>query len=272
MAEAERSDRDEPQDGPFAAVRILETAQETLGEPEGSKAAIRYFADGVDAALSTIETMEALNQKSFQYLYTAHPDKHMHALGTDHVEVAAVVRGINDEVERLCNTLIVGQTNGTDDAAHRNAPIDVTVVVTADHGHITVTPDEMIQLPAGIIECLEYANIGVHGKGRHAYLHCKSGLQMVLRERWRASKSLAKDFLLLTIEEAAEHGLFGPHKAPLFQVRPRLGDYVAIATSRSTLVTAKEDNYHCVHCQGAHGSLLPEEMKIPFVVVNTSSS
>jgi hypothetical protein len=255
---------------PFQSAKIGETVAATLGEPEGSEAAIQYFADGIDAALSAIADAESQNKKSFVYLYTAHPDKHMHALGTEHSEVEAVVKGLNDQIERLWTSLRNRKTflreHGKDcDTQDEELAVDATVVVTADHGHITVQPDEMIQLPESISECLEYANIGVHGKGRHAYLHCKAGLQSILRERWRSNPPLNNSFLLLTIEEAAAHSLFGP-EAPLLKVRPRLGDFVAIATRHATLVSPKESAAHSHHCQGAHGSLLPEEMEIPFVL------
>ena len=58
-------------------------------------------------------------------------------------------------------------TGGADEL--EKEAIDATVVVTADHGHVTVHPQDMITLPECILELLEYACIGVHGKGRHAY-------------------------------------------------------------------------------------------------------
>jgi hypothetical protein len=42
--------------------------------------------------------------------------------------------------------------------------LDACVVVTADHGHVSVQPEDMLVLPDIIVECLEYANVGVHGK------------------------------------------------------------------------------------------------------------
>ncbi len=45
--------------------------------------------------------------------------------------------------------------------------VDATVVLTADHGHVTVQPKDMVVLPSSILELLEYACIGVQGKGRH---------------------------------------------------------------------------------------------------------
>jgi len=76
---------------------------------------------------------------------------------------------------------------------------------------------------------------------------------------------LNDSFLLLTIEEASDNGLFGP-TPPTLKVRPRLGDFVAISVTQKTLVTPKEWNEHKNHCQGAHGSLLEAEMKIPFIL------
>ena len=141
--------------------------------------------------------------------------------------------------------------------------IDATVVVTADHGHVTVHPQDMIALPGCILELLEYACIGVHGKGRHAYLH--------LQRRRHSIDELHQHFLLLTIDEAIENGLFGP-KSMRMKVRPRLGDFVAISIDRKTLVTPSEEEQFCkgCKCQGAHGSLLPEEMLIPFILLDPS--
>jgi predicted AlkP superfamily pyrophosphatase or phosphodiesterase len=154
----------------FDLATIGETAFLTLGEPEGSHTALSYFADGIDKALGTIANAEASNQSTFTYLYSAHPDKHMHALGTDHAEVHAVVNGINDEIERSWNLLgnrlkLLSKYNLTQ-CHPESTPsrIDACVVVTADHGHVTVHPGDMLMLSDDILECLEYANVGVHGK------------------------------------------------------------------------------------------------------------
>lgn len=280
----------------FHAATIEETSYETLGKPEGSSDAVKYFHAGVDAALQAVSDAEARGESSFVYLYTAHPDKHMHALGVEHPEVGHVVRGIDAELERLWTSLAdgtaealvgkdstwtvseeascLGRADGTLNGSHRR--LDATLIVTADHGHVTVCPDEMVVLPPDIVECLEYANLGVHGKGRHAYLHCRAGLQATLRQRWRtAPNNFSNLFLLLSIDEASRNGLFGPRQ-PDVRVRPRFGDFVAIATGRHTLVSPQEaEKYRDAAapiCQGAHGSLLSEEMSIPFVLCSPGSS
>jgi hypothetical protein len=80
---------------------------------------------------------------------------------------------MNDELEEMWNKLGnragllskygILKVDDTDSCAKTR--VDTTVVVTADHGHVSVFPSDMVVLPDNIIECLEYANIGVHGKG-----------------------------------------------------------------------------------------------------------
>ena len=165
-------------------------------------------------------------------------------------EVRRVVRGLDRRLEAFWRDTL--------------SPLDASLVVTADHGHITVPPEHMVQLPSRLVECLEYANVGVHGVGRHAYFHCRAGRQAEFERCWHLEPRLHASFLLLSIEAASEELLFGP-EPPLPQVRPRLGDFVAIALGRDTIVTPKEKRRFAGMAQGAHGSLLPEEMKIPFV-------
>ena len=166
------------------AKMICETIYETLGEPKGSCDAVKYFRDGIESAISAIIDCDKKGMASFTYLYTSHPDKHMHALGVDHPEVGRVIRGIDKEIERLWECLgdqeklfsVVGKGDiGSNTKKRRERkPLDASVVVSADHGHITVKPEEMYELPSEIIECLEYANLGVHGK---ASLICQKNQQ-----------------------------------------------------------------------------------------------
>ena len=102
-------------------------------------------------------------------------------------------------------------------------------------------------------------------KGRHAYLHCKSGLQTVFLKRWNQNKTLINNFILLTINEAIAEGLFGPRCCDDVRILQRLGDYVAISVNECTLVTDVEYERYDVG-QGAHGSLLPQEVDIPFIL------
>lgn len=232
---------------------IQETAYETLGKPEGSQQAIQYFNNGIDCILQGIEEAEKNDWKSFIYMYTSHPDKHMHELGISHHEVTNVLCGISDGLERLWQ---------------RVKMLDVALLVTADHGHVTVEPDDMVVLPQRLLDCLEYANVGVHGKGRHAFFHCRSGRQEEFQQAWDEEPSLSS-FILLPVDVAVEEGLFGP-EAPLPAARARMGDLLAVSTTAKTLVSPKEASRFGRSetspglKQGAHGSLTPAEMRIPW--------
>lgn len=232
---------------------IQETAYETLGKPEGSQQAIQYFNNGIDCILRSIDEAEKNDWKSFIYMYTSHPDKHMHELGISHHEVTNVLCGISDGLERLWQRLKM---------------LDVALLVTADHGHVTVEPDDMVVLPQRLLDCLEYANVGVHGKGRHAFFHCRSGRQEEFQQAWDVEPSLSS-FILLPIDVAVEEGLFGPD-APLPAARARMGDFLGLSTTAKTLVSPKEASRFGKSetspglKQGAHGSLTPAEMRIPW--------
>lgn len=123
------------------AMNIQETSYETLGMPEGSQQAIQYFNNGIDCVLKSIEEAEENDWQSYIYMYTAHPDKHMHELGIEHPEVTNVLCGISDGLQRLWDQL---------------RTLDATLLVTADHGHVTVEPNEMIALPQRLLDCLEH--------------------------------------------------------------------------------------------------------------------
>ena len=170
-------------DSLFDTAKIEETSFDTLGQPKGSTDAINFFRDGINAALAKISQAERRGETTFTYIYTAHPDKHMHSLGVEHEEVKKVIKGIDSEIKRFWKILadrdaLIARdsfdefdTKQEHDLADHSCRIavDATVVVTADHGHVTVEPEQMICLPKNIVECLEYANIGVHGKVRFGY-------------------------------------------------------------------------------------------------------
>ena len=154
----------------FETAKIEETAYDTLGKPKGSADAVDFFSYGINTALRSIAAAEKSGDSTFTYLYTAHPDKHMHTLGVEHDEVKNVVRGIEREVERFWRVLgdreaLLSGCFDTDfeSRSGNKERLDASIVVTADHGHITVRPEDMIVLPDSILACLEYANVGVWG-------------------------------------------------------------------------------------------------------------
>lgn len=149
--------------------------------------------------------------------------------------------------------------------------MDVAFVVTADHGHLTVPPDQMLRLPPQLSTLLEYSNVGVHGRGRHATFHVRRGQAQNFERLWLMERGLRERFILLPTDRAAQLGLFGPQRRLLPTARRRLGDFVALATTAATLVT-EEELHKFNKPQGSHGSMLPAEMRTPFVLLTPETT
>jgi len=247
---------------------IQEIALDTLRKPEGPQKALEYFSDAVDKALKILRKDHLDKRKTFTYIYTAHPDKHMHRLGTEHESITQIVQGLDAQLARLWNGVkeIVKDSGSCGKA---------TLFVTADHGHVTVKSADLVTLPESLTQYLSYANVGGTGQGRHAYLHVKSGLTEDFVESWRNDPENARlrdNFLLLRVEDAAQKGLFGPEKRVDKRVRPRLGDLLVMSLNAKTLLSEHElRQLNQEHGEGnvvigAHGSCTREEMEIPYVV------
>jgi hypothetical protein len=133
------------------------------------------------------------------------------------------------------------------------------LIITSDHGQTTTPPERAVHLsdhPAlGQTLLLPPA-----AEPRAAYLYARPGQT----ERLRAyvTEHLADRFLLLPMEQALAAGLFGPEE-PAPESRTRLGDLLLLARNDSRLIVEKEP----VPFHGHHGSLTPEEMLVPLLMV-----
>jgi len=250
-------------DAKFALALIGETAVETLRQPEGPKMAGEHFQKGVDTVLENLKKVG--QEATYSCLYTAHPDKHMHELGVEHASICEIVRQFDLEIQRLWTEL-------------QKLEGKVALFVTADHGHVTVGVDELVVIPKEVEETLEYACVGATGKGRHAYLRVRSGLGKRFEAAWFASQELYDNFILLLADVAVDEDLFGPgvdcemgNSGKVdFRMRPRLGDYVAISLNSHTLCSpCEKEKLQSLRqpCVGAHGSISPQEVQIPFVLL-----
>ena len=147
---------------------IFDLLSDTLGTPEGPERAVRYFGDACEKVLENLRDAGPGPEKTFHYIYTAHPDKHMHHLGVEHESVGACVRGIDAHVEKLCK--------GLEAEIWRKHGKKCALLLTADHGHVTSAGlgRELVEFPQEIADrFLVYCNVGATGKGRHAYFHVK---------------------------------------------------------------------------------------------------
>lgn len=129
------------------------------------------------------------------------------------------------------------------------------VILTADHGQITTTPDPHYTLSAHP-PLEEMLHMLPTGENRLAYLYVRPGqtraVKDYVREQW------PDDFFLLDADLAAQSGLFGPPpRHP--EWRNRTGDLILVARGNAYLWWPQEKN----PLIGRHGGLSTREMTVP---------
>lgn len=133
-------------------------------------------------------------------------------------------------------------------------PDDVTVLVTADHGMLTVDDADVVELS----DHPELAD-GVRtlaGEPRVRHVHVEDGVEVAaVAARWRAT--LGERAVVATRDEALD--LFGPDPRP--QAREHVGDLVVVAR-RGTLVHRRVDPHGGRH-RGQHGGPTVAERLVP---------
>jgi hypothetical protein len=134
---------------------------------------------------------------------------------------------------------------------------DACVLVTADHGLVTVPESEAAPMyaVAGGIDLLRSPT----GERRAAGLMLGGPAQRARLAEWVGARGLVLD-----TREAAEAGLFGP--PPLHaELLERVGDSLLLAVGGASFpfrITREGD----VYALGAHGSVTAEEMLVPLYV------
>jgi predicted AlkP superfamily pyrophosphatase or phosphodiesterase len=137
----------------------------------------------------------------------------------------------------------------------------VTIVVSADHGQVTVPEESKFVLADGD-ELEEMLSVWPpSGEPRMIAFHIRTGMKATFAEVFQ--RRFQGAFLLISTGEAEELRLFGP--AILSPVaRARLGDFIAIPEGLQALGYAGEGTI--LRMRGFHAGLHPDEMLIPVVV------
>lgn len=168
---------------------------------------------------------------------------------------------------------MIGHTDGWDSDVWRNQlavvdheiaslraalPADVGLLVTADHGMVDVPGDRMVvmedhpELAAGV-DCIA-------GEGRFRQLYCDHEPAAAVAARWQ--DWLGARAWVRTRDAAVEEGWFGPVDDA---VRARIGDVLVAARDETAVMTRTLSQE--LTLVGMHGSLTPQEMLVPMVVV-----
>ncbi|MFF1879272.1 alkaline phosphatase family protein [Leifsonia sp. NPDC058230] len=183
---------------------------------------------------------------SLTYLYVAELDQIAHAHGWESPEWTEALEQLDALVAAFARRLTPAQG----------------VLLTADHGVIDVPLsghvlfDTAPELVAGVAE--------IAGEPRCLQLHLAEPGERAaddLAERWRAVEG--DRAWIATRSEAVEAGWFGPDVHP--DVLPRIGDVLVAARKRVAYYDSRDPQRSGQNMVGQHGSLTPEETRVPLL-------
>ena len=198
------------------------------------------FPQDIDSILKRVKDLCDEPEKKFIYAYWNEPDSTMHRMRTDSKESHEVIIELEKKVKKLVSELT-----------------DTLFIVTADHGHVNNVNHCILDYPE-ILKCLV----------RKPSIEPRT-LNLFVKEEYKEEfpiifeKEFGDSFWLLTKEEVFEKKVFGTGKDHK-DLDKMVGDFLAVATGDESIF-----NIHLAAelMPGAHAGLTPEEIKIPFIVI-----
>lgn len=181
--------------------------------------------------------------RHYYYCYWNDPDSKMHKTGVGSLETKAVIREIDQRVEKLCQDL---------------AGTNTLVLATADHGLLDVRFRFLRDTPEVAAHLLRPMAM----ETRHITFFIKPGHQEAFARDFNAA--YGEDFMLLSREEVFAQKLFGDGpEHPRF--RQSIGDFLAIA-KRDVCLVAEPCRYSREFVAD-HAGLTEQEMLVPLFAV-----
>ena len=193
-------------------------------------------------AVSQAAAGAARGDRSLVYCYTADLDLVGHVRGPDSDAWLTQLRLIDGFAEQLSARL----------------PRDVTLLVTADHGMVTV--GENARVDYDTTPELSEGVRGLAGEPRARHVHAHPGAVDDVLAAWQAR--LCDRMWVGRREEAVAAGLFGPAVTP--DAAARIGDVLAIATGDVAVVRRTTESVFSA-LVGQHGALTPDELLVPLL-------
>ena len=136
---------------------------------------------------------------------------------------------------------------------------DTLLVLMADHGQLSTRKDPHFEL-RNHPELVRRLHMLPTGENRLLYLHPRPGQTDAIEEY--IGRTWPRMFKMMPSEHALQAGLFGPGD-PTKSARSRIGDRLALSQGEAYLWWANKEN----PLLGRHGSVMPEEMLVPFLAV-----
>lgn len=201
-----------------------------------------------NAFTKVLRRINRTRNPSFTYLYLSQVDHLSHLHGWDSPEVMLELQKIDLELDRLLHDLRPG----------------VTIVITADHGHINIPKETHMELRDGDALSANFL-LPPSGESRVPIFHIKPGREAAFLEEF--TLQYGSTFELITPDEAEQLRLFGPDPLST-RMFSRLGNYIGITRGPNAIeyVPAGKEALPFV---GMHGGMSSDEVEIPLFVTRT---
>ena len=221
---------------------IIDRIRDAGGEAYAAMPFMPPYPGSMEAILDHVENLCFKPGKKFIYAYWNEPDATMHRTGTCSGQTHAMVKDLENMVEKTVSGLS-----------------DTLLMIIADHGHMDSRNCCLLDYPE-VMNCLvRLPSI----EPRTLNLFVKDECRDVFPEIFK--KHFGDSFLLLTREETLDARLFGTGK-DRDGFRSMIGDFVALAVSdRSVFNTHIEAQ----EMPGGHAGMSREETEIPLIVIDT---
>lgn len=192
------------------------------------------IAKQVDTCLDIIKD----DQKHFVYIYWEQVDSKLHDTGTLSQEVDDEIGLVNDALKRLFESV--------DD--------DTVVIVTADHGHIDIEPEPIIQHEDLVSMLREKPALEARATAFYVKEEYLESFPEVFDKYYR------NKFVLYNSDDLLKMNLFGFGKQhPKF--REFLGDYMSLAIDKYAFHLLDKPAH-----KSTHAGLTKDEMLIPLIM------
>lgn len=219
---------------------------EGSGLSRASARGSRYVAanDITELAVKAGTALTA-GERSLVFVYHSDLDTYGHMVGVDSPYWRLHLGHVDRLAEQIANQL----------------PPDAALYVTADHGMVDSTPASRVD-----VESDPELSAGVRvlaGEARVRQVHVHDGATDDVLAAWRERLSGRAE--VITRDQAIAEGLFGGVDEA---VLPRIGDILALARGDTALVAPRAEPMESA-LVGQHGSLTPEELRVPLLRVST---
>ena len=227
-------------------VRVTSCGLPKFAHSPLTQAALRgaQYVSGGSPRARVMDAARSADTPGLTYLYIRDADKVGHAYGWDSERWIGTFEGIDAQLRTL----------------HQAAPKGTLIVIVADHGMISVDPEQRVDIAQDprLIDGVEL----VGGEPRATMLYAMPNRDPdEIATRWRTI--VGDTALVMTRQQAFDEGMFGPIDP---RVGPMIGDVLVYAKEQSTFVDSRTQSDAATRLPSVHGSLSRIETEIPCLV------